>query len=296
MIRYFLYLLEEAGIHLRENKMAAVMTTLTLAFTMLLFGVFLWLYLNLSNLAENLRSEIRVHLYLKEGISQAQAAEVKERLELEPGISKVRFISKGQALEDFKKSLEGSDLLLNGLGENPLPASFELTLDPIYRSSSALTQLADRLRGIGGIEEVQYGREWVENVESWLWLFRIGAVGIGGLIAFTVVAIIANTIQLTLSLRRDEVEILRLIGATRRFIGIPFILEGTLIGLVSSVLALFLMAGLFHVIRQNLASFPGPVFMVKGVFFFPTRWAVQLVLMGVGLGAAGSYWSLRRWA
>ncbi len=271
------------------------MTAITISFTMLIFGLFLLLYLNISALMTNVQSEIRILLYLDESGTPSQVAQIRKRLEAEPEISGIRFISKEEALDDFRESMKGNELLLKGLGENPLPASFELMVDPVYRSSEAMAGLVDRLRGIPGIDEIQYGREWVENINSWLWLFRIGALGIGGILAFTVTVIIANTIQLTLLSRRNEMEILRLIGATRSFIGIPFLLEGTLIGFVSGSLALLILIGLHRLVLQNLVNVREGLFGGDWLLFLPTPWAAGLLLMGVSLGFIGSYWSFRRW-
>ena len=289
------YFLEEAGICLRDNKITSAMTAITISFTLLIFGLFLLLYLNISALMTNVQSEIRILLYLDESGTPSQVAQIRKRLEAEPEISGIRFISKEEALDDFRESMKGNELLLKGLGENPLPASFELVVDPVYRSSEAMAGLVDRLRGIPGIDEIQYGREWVESINSWLWLFRMGALGIGGILAFTVTAIIANTIQLTLLSRRNEMEILRLIGATRSFIGIPFLLEGTLIGFVSSSLALLILIGLHRLVLQNLVNVRGGLFGGDWLLFLPTSWAAGLLLMGVSLGFIGSYWSFRRW-
>jgi cell division transport system permease protein len=290
-----LYFLQEAGLYLRENKMASAMTTMTISFTMLIFGLFLLLYLNVSVLMVNVQSEIKILLYLDENNTSNQVAQIRKKLETESAISGMLFISKEQAVDDFKKSMKGNELLLKGLGENPLPASFELTVDPVYRSSEAMARLVDRLREIPGIEEIQYGREWVETVESWLGLFRIGALGIGVILALTVTAIIANTIQLTLLSRRNEMEILRLIGATRSFIGIPFLLEGALISFVSSGLAILMLIGLHQLVLQNLIAGRGGGLKEEWLLFLPAPWISGLLLMGVGLGFIGSYWSFRRW-
>ena len=295
MMRNILYFLEEAGNHLRKNKMAFVMTALTITFTMLLLGLFLWFHLNLSVLMGSLQSEIKILLYLRDGLSTAERVQIQERVQAEPGITEVRYISKEEALEDFKKSLEGNELLLRGLGENPLPASFELTVDRIYRSSQAMAKLEERMRKIKGIEEIQYGREWVESIEGWLRFFQMVTLGIGGLLAFAVITIIANSIQLTLSLRRDEVEILRLIGATRYFIGIPFVIEGALIGFLSSGLAVLLLVGLYELIEKNLFSLQGLLSVGSGLFFLPLPWMVGLLVGGTSLGCIGSYWSFRQW-
>jgi cell division transport system permease protein len=294
-MRNIFYFLEEAGIHLRANKTAFLMTALTITFTMLLFGLFLWLHLNLSVLMGGLQSEIKIFLYLREGLPVTERVQIQERVQAEPGISEVRYISKEEALEDFKKSLEGNELLLRGLGENPLPASFELTVDRIYRSSQAMAKLVERLKNIKSIEEIQYGREWVENIEAWLRLFQIVTLSIGGLLAFAVITTIANSIQLTLSLRRDEVEILKLIGATRYFIGVPFILEGALTGFLSSGLALLLLMGLYALMDQNLLPLQGLLAAGSGFFFLPAPWMVGLLFGGTGLGCIGSYWSFRQW-
>jgi cell division transport system permease protein len=290
-----LYFLQEAGLYLRENKMTSAMTTMTISFTMLIFGLFLLLYLNVSVLMANVQSEIKILLYLDESNTSSEVAQIRKRLEAETAISGIQFISKEQALEDFRESMKGNELLLKGLGENPLPASFELTVDPAYRSSEAMAGLVDRLKGIPGIEEIQYGREWVENIERWLGLFRVGALGVGAILALTVTAIIANTIQLTLLSRRNEMEILRLIGATRSFIGIPFLLEGAFIGLVSSGLAILMLIGLHRLVLQNLLSVRGDGMRGEWLLFLPVPWIAGLLLMGVGLGFIGSYWSFRRW-
>ena len=289
------YFLEETAAQLRGNKMASAMTVLTIASGMLIFGLFLLLYVNVSAVMDSLRSEIRILLYLREGISASAVSEIQKTVESEPGISGVKFISEKQALDDFMKSMEGNELLLKGLGDHPLPASFELSILETYRSPEAMARLADRFREIKGVEEIQYGREWVEQIEKWLWVFRAGALGIGVLLAFTVAAIISNTIQLALASRRNEVEVLRLIGATRGFVSIPFVLEGAVIGLFSSGTALFLLWVLFRLGGNNLTGAAGLLSIPGGFSFLPAAWVAGLILMGIGLGCAGSYWPLRKW-
>ena len=114
-------------------------------------------------------------------------------------------------------------------------------------------------------------------------------------LAFTVAAIISNTIQLALASRRNEVEVLRLIGATRGFVSIPFVLEGAVIGLFSSGTALFLLWVLFRLGGNNLTGAAGLLSIPGGFSFLPAAWVPGLILMGIGLGCAGSYWPLRKW-
>jgi len=292
----YLYFIQESVAYLRGDRSTSTMTTLTFSFSMLIFGVFLLLYLNISGLLDGLRSEIRILLYLRDGISTNKITLMQRKIESEPGISDVQYVSKSRALEEFSQSMEGSELLLKGLGENPLPASFEITVDPVYRSSEAMARLVEKLGNIKGVEEIQYGKEWVENIENWLWWFRMGAWGVGALLAFTVTAIVANTIQLTVSLRKNEVEILRLMGATKGFVCIPFILEGAFMGIVASGAALLFLFFLYHVGRENFFPADSGFPIASSIHFLPNRWMIGFLMMGISLGCIGSYWPFRRWS
>jgi cell division transport system permease protein len=289
------YFLQETVAQLRGNKISAGMTILTIASSMLIFGLFLLLYVNLSAAMSSLRSEIRILLYLHEGLSESAVSKIRETVESEPGIAGVKYVSEKQAMDDFMNSMDGNEGLLKGLGDHPLPASLELSVVESYRSSDSMAQMAERFAKIKGVDEVQYGREWVEQIENWLWVFRAGAMGIGALLAFTVTAIVANTIQLALSSRRNEVEVLRLIGATRGFVCIPFVLEGGLIGFLSSGLALLLLWSVFRLGGNSIPPGSGLLSVPGGISFLPFTWLAGLILMGVGLGCAGSYWPFRKW-
>lgn len=290
------YFIQETLAYLRGDRGTLTMTTLTFSFTMLIFGIFLLIYLNVSTVMDNLRSEIRILLYLKDGVSGSDVAELRGRLESVRGVSKVKYVSKDDALEDFTRSVEGGEMLLKGLGENPLPASFEVSVDSPHRSSAAMAGLADQMRDLPGVEQIQYGKEWVENIENWLWYFRAAAGGVGVLLAFTLTAIVANTIQLTVLLRKNEVEILRLMGATRGFVCGPFILEGAFIGLSASGIALLLLGVLYHLGSRNFFTPGGGFIPAVGISFLPPLWMLGFLATGFFLGTLGSYWPFRRWS
>lgn len=294
-MKQLVYFSREAAFYFGDNKRVSLVTIITISFSMLILGLFLLFYMNLSGWVENLRSEIRVLLYLRDEVSSSELSEIRSMLESEVEILQVDYVSKTQALQEFAKSLADSQMLLKELGENPLPASFELKIDPNYHTSEIMAELVRRLGGIPGVEEVQYGQEWVENIENWVRIFRIVATGIGLVLAFTVIPIIANTIQLTLTLRKGDIELLKLLGGTRSFIGIPFVIQGGFIGMIGTAFSLLLLLVLFQMAYTYFRGLEWLLPVVGNFFFLPASWMIGLLMMGVSLGCIGSFWSFRRW-
>ncbi|HET6464851.1 MAG TPA: permease-like cell division protein FtsX [Nitrospiria bacterium] len=293
-MRQLRYFLKETLLNLRGNKSTTVISMATIAFTMMLFGVFLLLYFNLDTLVGSLQQEIKVILYLRDGLSEKERADLEGKIRQEPGVSNVLYVSKATALENFRRSLEGQDILLKGLGENPLPASFELTLEKAYQSSEAVQRLAQQFKGLNGVDDIQYGREWVDNVNAVLETVRVGSAVIGLILGLAAVVIIAGTIGLTVWSRLEDIEVLQLIGATRAYIQMPFLMEGALMGLIGGVLAIVLLRGVFELAKSRLAEVGGFLGGPMNLMFLPMDWLLMFLAVGVGLGCTGSLLSIRR--
>ncbi len=294
MIWQFHYFVKEAFLGLRENFSAVVITTVTIAFTLMLIGVFLMVYLNLNSLMGSLRQEIKVIAYLKDGLPEKEIADLREQIAKEDGVSGLTFTSKDAALEMFRSSSEGNDFLLKGLGDNPLPASFEITPDKAFQAPETVRRLAERLGKFKGIEEIQYGREWVENVDALMEVLKVaGALG-GMILGLATVVITSTTIGLTVWARLAEIEVLKLIGATRMYIQLPFLMEGAMIGLFGGLFSLLILHGIYGLVVPRLiemSRFLGSGFAIS---FLPASWALLFVAVGVTLGFAGSLISIRR--
>ncbi|MBI3995162.1 MAG: ABC transporter permease [Nitrospirae bacterium] len=293
-MRQFRYFFKEAFLNLRTNQSIAVVSTVTIAFTMMLFGLFLVMYLNLNTLVGSLRQEIKVILYLRDGISEKDVAALDEKLRSQSGISDATYISKEQALEDFQRAVEGRDILLRGLGDNPLPASFELTLEKTFQTSEAIRRMAEQLKGLKGVEDIQYGREWVDNVNTVLETMKVGSTLIGLILGLAAAVIISGTIRLTVWSRLEDIEVLRLIGATRAYIQMPFLLEGSLLGLFGGAISVLLLRGIYELARIRLAEMNGFLGSSLTLMFLPTPWLILFLAAGAGLGCAGSLLSIRR--
>ena len=291
-MRRLVYLLREALTNVRHNRTTTLIAVSTTAFTLACLGVFLLLYLNLKSVAGSLEDEIKVLVYLNDSLSTQAISDLEARLKREPEVAALVYISKDQALRDFRARFPDEHQLLQGLGENPLPASFEITLAPAHRAPEAVKRWAERHRSMSGVEQVQYSREWIENLNALVGYLELAAVGVGTILALASVTIIASTIRLTLYARRDDIEILKLIGATRAFIRIPYLMEGAILGAAGGVLSVGVLRGGFEFFKFHVGPVGPFLGAGGGLAFLPPRMALLVVLFGLVLGWAGSLVSL----
>jgi len=293
-VKVIAYLVREAFGNIRVNRTTTLIAVATTAFTLACFGVFLLLYLNLRGMISSLQDDIQVVLYLEDGLPAQQVVSLQQRLKTEPGIASLEYVSKDQALADFQAQFPSESHLLQGLGNNPLPASFVLTLGPQVKSSESIKRLADGLKDVPGVAQVQYSREWVENLATMIGYVELAAIAVGAILSAASVTIIASIIRLTLYARREEIEVLHLIGATRAFIRIPYLLEGAVLGALGGVLSLALLKGGFEFFKLRLGASGRLLGISSGFSFFPDHISLMMVLVGLILGFAGSGVSLLR--
>lgn len=293
-MRRLFYLLREAWANMRANRTTTVVAILTTAFTLSCVGIFLLLYVNLRSAAGWLQEDIKIMVYLEDQLTRDAVAELEGRLKADRMVAATVFISKEQALGEFRAQFPADSHLLEGLGQNPLPASFVVTLASQFRSPDAVKRWTEQVRTIGGVAKVDYNQEWIDALAGLIRYIELIAIGVGVILSTAAVTIIGNTIRLTLFSRREEVEILRLIGATRWFIRIPYLLEGAVLGACGSALSLLILKGGFELFRQQIGSTGRLSGIEHMITFFPFSVCLALVLVGIGLGFAGSFVSLRR--
>lgn len=283
------YLIQEAMTNIRVNQTTTLIAVVTTAFTLSCFGMFLLLYLNLQGIVSSLQDDLKVIVYLHDNLSSQGLTELQQRLKHEPEVAALSYVSKERALADFRAQFPSEQLLLQGLGDNPLPASFEVTLDPRHRSSDAVRRWTDRLKAVPGVAQVQYSRDWIENLAAVVGYVELASAAVGGLLAAASVTIIANTIRLTLYARREEIEIMRLIGATGAFIKVPYLLEGAVLGALGATLALALLKAGFEFLKLHLGAPDRFLGLAAGFGFFPLQMSLWLVCAGLLLGSIGSF-------
>ena len=295
-MRRLSYLLREAMTNVLTNRTTTMVAVATTAFTFACVGIFLLLYVNLKAMANSLEREIQVIVYLQDDLTGQNIADVDRQLRADRAVASLLYVSKEQALIEFQKQFPADSHLLQGLGQNPLPASFVVTVAPQFRSSEGVKRWAERARMIAGVGQVQYSQDWVETLSSMVRYIEAAAMIVGVILSAACVTIIANTIRLTLYARREEIEILGMIGATKAFIRIPYVLEGAVLGLLGSALSLIILKIGFELFRHEIRSTSRFLGVDALLIFFPLEMCVILAAVGLFLGFTGSYLSLLRFA
>jgi cell division transport system permease protein len=266
----------------------------TTAFTFACVGVFLLLYVNLRTMASSLEQDIQVMVYLQDDLTEQTRNEIEQQLKVDRAVASLTFVSKERALADFQAQFPSESRLLQGLGQNPLPASFVVALAAESRSSDAMRRWANRTQLIPGVSQVQYNQEWVEALAGIVRYIEVAAIIVGVILSAASVTIIANTIRLALYSRREEIEILGLIGASTAFIRVPYLLEGAALGLCGSLLSLVILKAGFELFRHQIHSATRFLGVDALLTFFSFDMCLVLMLVGLFLGCAGSFLSLLR--
>ena len=284
-LRYFV---RSAWIGLRSSPMPAVVAVATIAVTLFLVGVFALLLSNMSGIVERFGREVRLTGYVAEGLGEARERDLLAEAKRVPGVEKAEWVSRAAALERFRKRLGAETALLDGLEENPLPASIEVELAPDSRSPEGLKRVADALAGLRGVAEVSGGHAWVDGYTRAIALLRSGALALGGALALAALVIVTNTIRLAVYARRDEIDILMLVGGTRTFVSIPFLLEGLVQGVIGGLVALGLLYASFAFFGGSLQEALRFVLGHTDPAFLSREAAGALVGAGAALGVVGS--------
>lgn len=284
------YFVRETYKSIRRNGFMSFASISTVAVSLLVLGMFLLIFLNTNNLAKYLESQVQVSVYMQDDVSADELKKVEQKLKQLPGVVKVTAVNKQQALARFKERLGDQDQLLNSLGkDNPFPDSFELQVD----SPERIKVITPSISQIPKVETAKFGQEVIEHLFSLTKILRFGGIVLIIFLAIATLFIISNTIRLTVFARRKEVIIMKYVGATDWFIRWPFLLEGMTLGFFGAVLASLcinsIYAALLEKIHATLAFLP--LLPASPLLFYVT---LVLLAAGTGIGALGSYISLRK--
>jgi cell division transport system permease protein len=285
------YYIGEAFRGLRDNSVVNLLAVGTISMAMLILGFFLIVFVNLQGTVNAMSDRLEVSVYLRDGLTEPERAFLLTSLRAEPGVKKVTYLSKAQALEIFKKELKGQEALLEGLGENPLPDSYEVGIDRQYGDADRLEAMAKKFSRLPGVEDVSYGKQGAEAIAGLFTLTLYGGIAVSVLLGVTVVFIVSNSVRLALYSRGQEIELMQWIGATKGFIQGPFLVEGMLIGMLGTSLAVGVLAGLYYALPQEAVAFlSGPI----GLDFLPPSVVAYMVSGGGLLGLTGGLVSASR--
>ena len=284
MLRRVWYIIDEALRTVKRHKGLTSISIIIMSLSLLMLAVFLLATDNVLRLVGQAQSEMKLYVYLSDTISQSTGEDLYRKILEMPDVAEVQFVSKDEAMEDFREQLGDDADLLGTLRTNPLPNTLWVTPKEESKTRDSMIAIAGAIEPMNGVEEVRYGREFLDRFATVLKaLYFVNAV-VGFIVILSALFIISNAVRLTVISRRKTIEILKLVGATNTYIVAPFIIEGAFQAGVAAVVSLALLYGVSVLSRQTIPDV---------TFFSPEKSAVYL-LTCVVIGSIGSFLALRR--
>jgi cell division transport system permease protein len=286
-MRALRYSFEEAFASLWRGRQAGLLSTLTIALALFVLGGFLVVTANLERLGAEWGNAAELSVYLKDDITAGERASIEALLTPGDLVAAHEFVSKPDALTRFKQTFGDLAGAVDGLGSNPLPASVEVRLRSGTSVGQGVDSLAERLRQMPGVADVRYDRQWLTRLLSAINVVRGIGVVLGSVLAIAAALTVANVVRLALYARRDELEIMNLVGAPRAFVRGPFVMEGVLQGGFGALVALFALGAAFLALRTRYLVPLASALNVSAIHFLPVELCVLLVAGGMAVGCLG---------
>ena len=274
----------EALVSFRRAPILSALSITTIAFALFIVSLFGLVAVNLRQALVQIEDRVEVIAYLLRGTPVEVVTVAIGDVQQFPEVVSVNYVTEDQALERARQELTELQGVFDDLVSNPLPASLEVKLKPGFRNSRHVTDVAERLKGFRFVEDVRYGRDWVEKLDRLRDIAAVVGLVVGAAFAFASVIIIGTTIRMTVLQRGREIAIMRLVGATDWFIRFPFLLEGGLKGLLGGLTAVLLSYTAFLALDRLI---------LEARFFEPTQ-TLALVAFGTALGFLASAVSVAR--
>jgi cell division transport system permease protein len=274
----------EALLAFRRAPLLSALSVTTIAFSLFVLGLFGLVAVNLRQALQGVAERVEIVAYLLPGTPIETITTAEQDIEAFPEVGSADYVSEDSALARARRELVEFRDLLRELESNPLPGSIEVKLKPGYQDAAHVNAVADRLRGFTFVNDVRYGKDWVEKLDRLRGLAAAVGLVVGAAFAVVAVIIIGTTIRMAVLQRSREIAIMRLVGATDGFIRRPFLLQGALKGLLGGLVAVGLSYSAYVLINRFLIS----------ASFFNGLQAVAIVGFGTVIGLMGSLLSVGR--
>ncbi|MDZ7779247.1 MAG: permease-like cell division protein FtsX [Gemmatimonadota bacterium] len=279
-----MHALREAIAAFRRAPLLTGLSSAMVGLALLVVGLFGLAAYNLEMALSAIEERVEVVAYLRDDTRQEEIDLALRELSATEGVRSVRYVSKRDALERAREDLPDFGELFSDLAVNPLPQSLEVELQPDSRSPDAVDRIAEAAMAYPFVEDARYGREWVDRLFT---LRRVGAGAtavLGGTFAAVAALIIATALRIAIFARRDEIYVMRLVGARNGFIRRPFLLEGAITGLIGGLIAWGLTYATYRAVYVSLFE----------IAWIPEGWILIGVGSGVALGVVSSALAIRR--
>jgi len=276
-----------------KNRFQNLITIITISLSILIVSAFILFFINTNEFMNIWKEGIRVMAYLKPGVDPTEVAGLKRQIQGIDGVQSVQFVSKLDALSRLRAQMKRQASIFEDLSQNPLPDAFEIRMQASENNWEKIESTAIDLETIDQIEEVEYGQAWLGRFTNIFNLFRLVGYTLCGIFFMATVFIVANTIRLVIYSRSDEVEIMRLVGATDHFIKFPFYIQSIVQGALGAFLGLSALFIAFQLLNTSVQTeyFSG-FFQMR---FLPPMMLVAIVGASMLMGWLGCYLSLKQY-
>ena len=285
----FGFLLGEALRDLRRAGRVAVSAILLISLALAALGAFWLLSSNLGHAVTQFRERVKLVVYLKREPASLEANALVERVRRVPGVAAVRYVGKAEALGTLKQVLGKDAAVADSLPQNPLPASLEVIPTAEGATLEGARALVRRLSALPETDEVGGGVDWIDRFahgQRLLWLFGLG---VGAVLAGAAILTVATATALVLHARREEMEIMRLVGAPEHVVRLPLLLQGMMQGLLGAVLAIWVLVACYAVIGPRVEPLVTETLGIARLTFLRPLNVVSLMVAGTLLGGLGGW-------
>jgi cell division transport system permease protein len=284
------YAFDEAVASLWRGRQSGLLSMATITVALFVLGAFLLITSNLDRMSHEWSRAAEISVYLDDEVSPADRGDV-ERL-LAPGgptspVAGYEFVSKAEALRRFKVTFADLAASIETVEGNPLPASYEVRLAPSPEAQGQVEGLVEKLRESAGVADVRYDRTWLDRLLAAVNIVRGVGLALGALLTIAAALTVANVVRLALYARRDEVEIMQLVGAPQAYIRGPFVMEGVLQGGIGGTVALALLAALFLATSSRYLTPLASAVNLSSIRFLSPGLSVMLLAGGMLVGCLG---------
>lgn len=289
-MKSFLYSLRVSILSLWREKWINLLTMLSISVGFLVLGTFALVTFNIDLTLNRWAEGFGLVVYLKDNISESEKNSLKERLKKDSDIVEVKYISKDVAFAEMKRSLKSINPGLESLEENPLPDSIELRLRRDVIEPVRIKEKASKIKTLSGVEDVQYGEKWLSSLNSIARVMKIIGLLLGSIISVAIAFATYSTIKILFYRKNEEIETLKLLGATKIFIKAPFLIEGFIIGLIGGTIGSLTLFGLYSFITTRAVNF---LPSIKGsLVFLPPEAYPAIPIAGAIISTLGSFLAL----
>ncbi|MFH0809695.1 MAG: permease-like cell division protein FtsX [Pseudomonadota bacterium] len=293
-------LLNRALRGLVRNAGLQALTAATVALIFLVVAALALIHQNLDQVIVNWKRQFRMIVVVEHGVPTDDLTTLQKELAALPGVECLEYIDSDAAMQSLADRLKASrtesgsnqERILDLLTRNPLPPSFRLQISPESQEPATLRLLARQAGALSGVAEVRYGDAWVSRFHSFFLLFKLVALMTCSLLFVATAFIISTQFNLALWIRRDEIDLMKLLGADEAFIKAPYLIEGALIGAAGAAVAVIILSGLYGLFLSQAGTEIES--LLSEVHFLSARVAFGLIGLAVVLGTVGSLVSIRR--